>query len=137
LNAKHAQKEVDLLYGIWLIQGYFKRHDPIEIVKRHCTIVKIKENIHEDNSLDVVFQRATKFHELSQRIDLIRNNASFLKFVPCVKDWWENFCEQKEIEGSTLFIVAPTRVSFRDVIKEQYYHVGSYDDLHTRWTTLR
>jgi hypothetical protein len=27
--------------------------------------------------------------------------------------------------------------SFRDVIKEQYYHVGSYDDMYTKWTTLR
>jgi hypothetical protein len=27
--------------------------------------------------------------------------------------------------------------SFRDSIKEQYYHVGSYDDLYTKWTTLR
>ena len=27
--------------------------------------------------------------------------------------------------------------SFRDAIKEQYYHVGIYDDLYTTWTTLR
>jgi hypothetical protein len=59
-----------------------------------------------------------------------------LKVVPHVKYWWETFCEQKEIEGSTLFAVAPTWGSFRDVIKEQYYPVGSYDDLYTRWTTL-
>jgi hypothetical protein len=26
--------------------------------------------------------------------------------------------------------------SFRDYIKEQYYHVRSYDDLYTKWTTL-
>ena len=26
--------------------------------------------------------------------------------------------------------------SFRDSIKEQYYPVGSYDDLYTKWTTL-
>ena len=27
--------------------------------------------------------------------------------------------------------------SFRDVIKEQYYPVGSYDNLYTKWTTLQ
>jgi hypothetical protein len=27
--------------------------------------------------------------------------------------------------------------SFRDAIKEQYYPVKSYDDLYTKWTTLR
>jgi hypothetical protein len=35
------------------------------------------------------------------------------------------------------YLVAPTWDSFRDVIKEQYYPVGSYDDQYTRWTTLR
>jgi hypothetical protein len=27
--------------------------------------------------------------------------------------------------------------SFKDAIKEKYYPVGSYDDLYTKWTTLR
>jgi hypothetical protein len=68
-----------------------------------------------------------------------RENITFvlLKVVPHVKYWWETFCEKKETEGSTLFVVSPTWGSFRDVIKEQYYPVGSYDDLYTRWTTLR
>jgi hypothetical protein len=59
-----------------------------------------------------------------------------LKVIPHVKDWWESFCEKKAKEESTLFLVAPTWGSFKDVIKEQYYHVGSYDNLYTRWTTL-
>ena len=60
-----------------------------------------------------------------------------LKVVPRVKDWWETFCEQKKIKGSTLFAVAPTWGSFGDAIKEQYCPVGSYDDLYTKWTTLQ
>ena len=60
-----------------------------------------------------------------------------LKATPHVNDWWETFCEQKETHESPLFVVSPTWGSFRDVIKEQYYLVGSYDDLYTRWTTLR
>jgi hypothetical protein len=68
-----------------------------------------------------------------------RENITFvlLKVVPHVKDWWENFCEQKEIEETSLFTVTATQDSFKDVIKEQYYAVGSYDDLYTKWTTLR
>jgi hypothetical protein len=62
---------------------------------------------------------------------------ALLKAVPHFKYWWDNFYEQKEIEGSTLFAVAPTWGSFRDAIKEQYYHIGSYANLYTRWTTLR
>jgi len=67
-----------------------------------------------------------------------RENITFalLKVVPHVKDWWETLCEQKEIEEPSLFTVTTTWESFRDVIKEQYYPVGSYDDLYTKWTTL-
>jgi hypothetical protein len=60
-----------------------------------------------------------------------------LKVIPHVKDWWETFCEQKEIVEPSLFTVSVTWESFRDAIKEQYYPVGSYDDLYTKWTTLQ
>ena len=36
-----------------------------------------------------------------------------------------------------LFLVAPTWNSSRDVIKEQYYPVGSYEDQYIKWTMLR
>jgi hypothetical protein len=70
---------------------------------------------------------------------LNRENITFalLKVVPHVKDWWETFCEKKETEEPSLFTVTTTWESFRDAIKEQYYPVGSYDDLYTKWTTLR
>jgi hypothetical protein len=61
LNEKHAQREVDLLEGIWLAQGYFKKHDPTEVVKNHCVVVKRKAYIHEDNPFDLIFQRAKIF----------------------------------------------------------------------------
>jgi hypothetical protein len=63
-----------------------------------------------------------------------RENITFalLKDVPHVKEWWETFCEQKETEGSILFVVSPTWDSLRDVIKEQYYCTGSYENLYTR-----
>jgi hypothetical protein len=68
-----------------------------------------------------------------------RENITFalLIAVPHVKDWWETFCEQKEIEEPSLFTVTTTWESFKDVIREQCYPVGSYDDLYTKWTTLR
>jgi hypothetical protein len=62
---------------------------------------------------------------------------ALLKVVPHVKDWRENFCEQKEMKEPSLFTVMATCESFRDVVKEQYYPVKSYDDLYTKWTTLR
>jgi hypothetical protein len=65
------------------------------------------------------------------------NNFALLKAIPHVKYWWETFCEKKEIEEPSLFIVTVTWESLRDVIKEQYYLVGSYDDLYIKWTMLR
>jgi hypothetical protein len=62
---------------------------------------------------------------------------ALLKTVPHVNDWWESFCEQKETEEPSLFIVTTTWESIKDDIKEQYYHVRSYDELYTKWTTLR
>jgi hypothetical protein len=62
---------------------------------------------------------------------------SLLKVIPHVKYWWETFCEQKETEEPSLFTIMTTWESFRDSIKEQYYHIKSYDDLYAKWTTLR
>jgi hypothetical protein len=73
-------------------------------------------------------------HKFSNREKI---TFALLKAVPHVKDWWETFCEQKETEETSLFSVTATWESFRDAIKEQYYPVGSYDDLYTKWTTLR
>ena len=69
---------------------------------------------------------------------LDRENITFfiLKVIPHVKYWWETFCEKEETMESPLFLVAPTNCSFRDVIKEQYYHVGSPDNLYREWTPL-
>jgi hypothetical protein len=73
-------------------------------------------------------------HKFSNREKI---TFALLKVVPHVKDWWETFCEQKETEETSLFSVTATWESFRDAIKEQYYPVRSYDDLYTKWTTLR
>jgi hypothetical protein len=73
-------------------------------------------------------------HNFSNRENI---TFSLLKVIPHVKYWWETLCEQKEIEKPSLFTVMVTWESFRDVIKEQYYLVRIYDDLYTKWTTLR
>jgi hypothetical protein len=62
---------------------------------------------------------------------------ALLKVIPHVQDWWETFCEKKEIDEPLLFTIMTTWESFRDAIKEQYYPLESYDDLYTKWTTMR
>jgi hypothetical protein len=74
------------------------------------------------------------FHKF---FDKEKITLALLKVVPHVKYWWGNFCEKKTTkEYSTLFLVSPTWGSFRDVIQEQCYLIGSYENLYTRWTTL-
>jgi hypothetical protein len=60
----------------------------------------------------------------------VRENIIFslLKVVPHVKDWWDAYSEKRAIEEYEIFLVSPTWDSFWDAIKEQYYHVGSYED---------
>jgi hypothetical protein len=57
-----------------------------------------------------------------------KTTFSLLKVVTHVKYWWDTYSEQRAIEESAIFTVAPTWDSFMDSIKEQYYHVGSYED---------
>jgi hypothetical protein len=67
-----------------------------------------------------------------------RENITFalLKVIPHVKDWWDTYSKQRATKESTIFAVTPTWDFIRDVIKEQYYHVGRYKDQYTRWTML-
>jgi hypothetical protein len=48
-----------------------------------------------------------------------RENITFalLKVFPHVKHWWDTYFEQRAMEESTIFVVAPTWDSFRDSIK--------------------
>jgi hypothetical protein len=68
-----------------------------------------------------------------------RENITFalLKALPHVKHWWETYWEKSSIEESGIYGVEPTWDFFVDVVKEQYYPVGNYEDQYMRWTTLR
>jgi hypothetical protein len=66
------------------------------------------------------------FHNFSN-IDKI--TFVFVKVVPNVNDWWETLCEKKETKEPSIFTITVTWDSFRDFIEEQYYPIGSYDDL--------
>jgi hypothetical protein len=59
-----------------------------------------------------------------------------LKVVPHVKYWWETYWDKNSTEESGIFEVEPTWDFFMDVVKEQYYLVGNYDDQYMRWTTV-
>jgi hypothetical protein len=68
-----------------------------------------------------------------------RENITFtlLKALPHVKHWLETYWEKISREESGIYGVDPTWDFFVDVVKEQYYLVGNYDNQYMRWTTLR
>jgi hypothetical protein len=47
-----------------------------------------------------------------------------------------NLLGENSTEESGIYGVEPTWDFFVDVVKEQYYHVGNYEDQYMRWTTL-
>jgi hypothetical protein len=59
-----------------------------------------------------------------------------LKSLPHVKAWWEGYWERYIADESTPFGREPTWTTFVDSLKEEFYHVGNYDDQYMRWTTL-
>jgi hypothetical protein len=61
---------------------------------------------------------------------------TLLKALPHVKHWWETYWEKISTEESGIYGVDPTWDFFVDVVKEQYYPVGNYEDQYMRWTTL-
>ena len=59
-----------------------------------------------------------------------RENITFalLKAVPHVQNWWCTYCDQNSSDESRMFETNPTWASFIDVVREQYYPMGNYDD---------
>jgi hypothetical protein len=53
-------------------------------------------------------------HNFSNRENI---NFALLKFVPHLKDWWDTYSEQRDIEEPAIFVVSPTWDFFRNSIK--------------------
>jgi hypothetical protein len=64
-------------------------------------------------------------HKFSNRENM---TSTLLNIIPHVKYWWDTYSEKRVVEEYTMFVVSPTWDFFRGAIKEQYYHVGSYQD---------
>jgi len=68
-----------------------------------------------------------------------KENITFvlLKVTPQVKDQRETCREWSDERESSLFSTTPTWNYFQDVVQEQYYPMGRYEDKYIQWTTLR
>jgi hypothetical protein len=113
-------------------------------IKRPCNALEgtgkfyipLFEGLIDVNVVDKWLNLLEGYFSVHNFFDREKITFSLLKVVPHVKDWWDTYSEQRVVEESRMFVVAPTWDSFWDAIKEQYYPVGSYKDQYTRWTTL-
>jgi hypothetical protein len=62
---------------------------------------------------------------------------TLLKNLPHVKHWWKTYLKKSSTEDLGIYGVDPTWDFFVDVVKEQYYSVGNYEDQYMRRTTLQ
>jgi hypothetical protein len=67
-----------------------------------------------------------------------KENITFtlLKALPHVKNWCETYWEKISTKDYGIYGAEATWNFFVDVVKEQYYLVGNYEDQYMRWTTL-
>ena len=87
----------------------------------------------QDNSLNVL-EGYFFVHNLFDRENI---TFGLLKATPHVQNWWGTYCEKKSLDKSRMFETNPSWTSFIDVVREQYYPVGNYDDQYKKWTILR
>jgi hypothetical protein len=76
------------------------------------------------------------YFSFQKKFNIENITFALLKPISHVKYWWENYLEKYSTEESEMFVAEPTWRFFMDVIKEQYYPVGNYDDRYMTWTTL-
>jgi hypothetical protein len=69
--------------------------------------------------------------------DMENITFTLLKDLPHVKHWWETYMEKSSTENYRIYGAKPNWDFFVDVVKEQYYRVGDYDDQYMRWTKLQ
>ena len=100
-------------------------------VKVHVIFyIPIFDNQIDANFVDIwlnILEGYFSVHDFSDREKII---FALLKATPHVKDQWETYCEKMDEREPSLFFAAPTCNYFQDAIKEQYYPMGSYEDMY-------
>jgi hypothetical protein len=89
------------------------------------------------DALDKWLNMLEGYFSIHNFFDSEKITFALLKALPLVKHWWKTYWEQISTEDSGIYGAEPTWEFFVDVVKEQYYLIGNYEDQYMRWTTLR
>jgi hypothetical protein len=88
------------------------------------------------NALEKWLNELEGYYSIQKNSDSENITFALLKSLPRVRSWWEGYWERYIMDESTLFGREPTWAAFVDALKEDFYHVGNYDDQYMRWATL-
>jgi hypothetical protein len=88
------------------------------------------------NALEKWLNLLKGYYSVQKNFDSEKITFVFLKSLPHVKAWWEGYSERYTVNESTPFKREPTRATFVDALKEEFYPVRNYDDQYMRSTTL-
>jgi hypothetical protein len=68
LITKHAVKEFKKMEDICLSSGNFKKHDPRDVIKEHCKLMKFSKSYYYENfPFDILFQGDETFEYFRKR----------------------------------------------------------------------
>jgi hypothetical protein len=134
-NFSHILQRLSIASGTSSSSGYFRVTSPFKVQVNFD--IPIFEGQIDADALDKWLNLLEGYFSVHNFSDREKITFALHKTLPHVKHWWETYWEKSSTEESGIYGVEPTWDFFVDAVKEQYYHVGNYEDQYMRWTTLR
>jgi hypothetical protein len=134
-NFSHILQRLSIATGASSSSGHFGGTSPFKVQVNFD--IPVFEGQIDAEALEKWLTLLEGYFSVHNFSDKEKITFALLKALPHVKHWWETYWEQSSTEESGIYGADPTWDFFVDVVKEQYYPVGNYEDQYMRWTTLR
>jgi hypothetical protein len=125
-NFFHILQRLPIETNVYSSKNHFGSTSPFK-VHFNFNILVFQGQIDTDalNKWSNLLEGYLSVHNFFDREKII---FKLLKSLPHVKHWWETYWEKSSIEESRIYGAEPTWEFFVDVVKEQYYPIGNYED---------
>jgi hypothetical protein len=125
-NFSHVLQHLTIEIGTYSSNNHFGSNSPFKVQVNFY--IPVFEGQIDTNALDKWLNMLEGYFSIHNFSDKENITFALLKYLPHVKHCWETYWEQSSIEDSGIYGVEPTWDFFMDVVKEQYYPVGNYED---------
>jgi hypothetical protein len=134
-NFSHILQCLPIETGAYSSKNHFGRTSPFKA--RVNFDIPVFEGQIDADALEKWLNMLEVYFFVHHFYDREKITFTLIKYLPHVKHWWETYWEQSSTEDSVIYGANPTWDFFVDVVKEQYYPDGNYEDQNMRWTTLQ